>query len=461
MPPVDRLAPNRGALAELARLGRWSEANNAALEAVRLLQSEPTGVIAAELADLVYVAGGPRPGQSPPAGERLIVPDERAIAMQALSVVNRIGELDEAVEAAETALSSPGRWEVGTFWYAVLALVYADQLESAREHCARAVHNASRSSSERHRHAAAVLHARVAFLTGDSVTAANRFTGLLAAGVHSQQHGLAVAWTVAALIDLGALEDAGDLLRRNGLTGALDDEGDRAEVLWSRGLLHEAIDSPQAAFEDFMACGRELLKRSVINPAVIPWRSAAARNAYAIERRDISLALAREEVVEANRWGAPNPIGRALGVDALITDSYEGADPLHTAAALLETGGANADLRKLWYDFGAKLSLERHFAEGEQALSAARDLAARSRNRFWVDRIDTALRNWGDGGSYRELSRQDFRVAYLARLGFGNKDIAGRLHVSLRTVELCLSTVYRKLGISGRGGLRSVLFPPL
>lgn len=65
MPPVDRLAPNRGALAELARLGRWSEANNAALEAVRLLQSEPTGVIAAELADLVYVAAW-APGRASP-----------------------------------------------------------------------------------------------------------------------------------------------------------------------------------------------------------------------------------------------------------------------------------------------------------------------------------------------------------------------------------------------------------
>ncbi|RSN39719.1 LuxR family transcriptional regulator [Amycolatopsis sp. WAC 04197] len=461
MSPVDRLAPNRGALAELARLGRWSEANDAAMEAVRRLQAEPAGVLASELADLVYVAGGPRPGQVPPSSERLVVPEERGLAMRALSVVNRIGRLDEATEAAEAALSSPGRWEVGTFWYAVLALVYADHLDSARTHCARAVHDASRSGSERHRHAAAVLHARVAFLTGDSATAANRFALLLDDGVHPQQRGLVVAWAVAALIDLGDLESAGELLRENGLTSTLDNEGDRAEVLWARGLLHEAVDRPQAAFADFMACGRELLKRSVINPAVIPWRSAAARNASATERADIALALAREEVVEAHRWGAPNPIGRALGVDALITDSYAEADPLRTAAALLETGGASADLRNLWYTFGAKLSLERHFDAGEEAFAAARQLAVQAGNRFWTERIDAALRNWSEGGGYRELSRQDFRVAYLARLGFGNKDIAGRLHVSLRTVELCLSTVYRKLGISRRDGLRSVLFPPL
>lgn len=51
------------------------------------------------------------------------------------------------------------------------------------------------------------------------------------------------------------------------------------------------------------------------------------------------------------------------------------------------------------------------------------------------------------------MTSQEGRIAALVRAGLSNKEIAARLGVVVRTVELHLSQVYRKLGVSGRSGL--------
>ncbi|MBZ4323640.1 helix-turn-helix transcriptional regulator, partial [Streptomyces huiliensis] len=55
------------------------------------------------------------------------------------------------------------------------------------------------------------------------------------------------------------------------------------------------------------------------------------------------------------------------------------------------------------------------------------------------------------------LTPQELRILSLARDGHTNREIAGRLFVTLRTVEFHLSGAYRKLGISGRRQLSEVM----
>jgi DNA-binding NarL/FixJ family response regulator len=55
------------------------------------------------------------------------------------------------------------------------------------------------------------------------------------------------------------------------------------------------------------------------------------------------------------------------------------------------------------------------------------------------------------------LTRQELKIAELARAGYSNKKIAETLVLTQRTVEFHLSNVYRKLGISGRRELGSAL----
>jgi DNA-binding CsgD family transcriptional regulator len=58
------------------------------------------------------------------------------------------------------------------------------------------------------------------------------------------------------------------------------------------------------------------------------------------------------------------------------------------------------------------------------------------------------------------LTASERRVAQLAADGMSNKEIAQTLFVTIKTVEVHLSSAYRKLGISSRGQLDKVLLTP-
>ena len=55
------------------------------------------------------------------------------------------------------------------------------------------------------------------------------------------------------------------------------------------------------------------------------------------------------------------------------------------------------------------------------------------------------------------LTPSERRIAQLAAAGQSNRDIARALYVTPKTVEVHLTSVYRKLGIRSRGGLSSAL----
>ena len=115
----------------------------------------------------------------------------------------------------------------------------------------------------------------------------------------------------------------------------------------------------------------------------------------------------------------------------------DAAVPLESARTLLALGSTRLRLR---HKRAARESLE-------QALAAFEHLGAA----LWAERARAELRRIGgraptDGA----LTHAEWRVAELVGRGRTNREVAGELYLSGKTVESHLRSVYRKLGIRSR-----------
>ncbi|WP_344044424.1 helix-turn-helix transcriptional regulator [Nocardioides panacihumi] len=85
---------------------------------------------------------------------------------------------------------------------------------------------------------------------------------------------------------------------------------------------------------------------------------------------------------------------------------------------------------------------------------------------FWAERARQELRASGETARRgpdlvaTELTAQESQVAGLVRQGLSNKDVAGRLFISPRTVDFHLRNVFTKLGISSRTELVALALDP-
>jgi DNA-binding CsgD family transcriptional regulator/tetratricopeptide (TPR) repeat protein/type II secretory pathway predicted ATPase ExeA len=133
----------------------------------------------------------------------------------------------------------------------------------------------------------------------------------------------------------------------------------------------------------------------------------------------------------------------------------------HSLALLQGDGGALDAVAARFRDLGAMLyaaeasaaAAAAHAGAGRAASSraaAARSSAARER---CEGAVTPALAHAGTA----ELTRREREIAALAATGLSSSEIAGRLFLSVRTVDNHLSHIYRKLGVTGRAELADVL----
>lgn len=265
-----------------------------------------------------------------------------------------------------------------------------------------------------------------------------------------------------ALTETGSFDDAWRLVRSVDLHEATDSWA-LSRFLHACGSLRAAEGDMAGALHDFLDSGRRLSAYAVVNPAVVPWRSAAAACLLALGDRSASLVLAQEELWLARVWDTPRTVGRALHSVAAATRGREG---LALGAESVRVLRQSADVGEL---VSALLSHGRRLASAGQR-AQARDLfheAARHAERVGFVRLRMAAeRDLRTVGARRpsaaltgsqSLTGSERRIAELAAEGRTNTEISGLLHVARRTVESHLTSTYRKLGIHGRGKLRAAL----
>ncbi|MFI9629699.1 AAA family ATPase [Streptomyces sp. NPDC052042] len=218
-----------------------------------------------------------------------------------------------------------------------------------------------------------------------------------------------------------------------------------AYLLYARGRFRLAAGERDGALADLLECGRRLLARQAANPALLPWRSAAART------RDpedpLAVRLLAEERRRALLWGSPAALATALapGPGGAAVPGAPVPAPGRAAGwqyrqALVALGTAR---------FSGHLTVDSLLGDDRAAAGPAP-----------APRPDPAGQpepERGDGVRRDVLTDAEARVAALAAGGLPNRAIAGELAVTARTVEQHLTKAYRKLGIRGRAQLAAAL----
>ncbi len=281
-------------------------------------------------------------------------------------------------------------------------------------------------------------------------------------GIASQSYGqgylaelrVAEGAVAEARAGLPQTSDAGDIS-----DGTLIMLRARTEVLLAEGRAAEAL--PHAELLSARLARRGLRD---ITPAWIPWRSLAARAMDGLGRRDEALALLAEELALARLWGAPGPIGRDLRLMGEISRD-DGLPLLEQAVEVLAGSTARLEHALALTALGSALRRARRPSDAREPLRRALELAEACGADGLVEHARTELHATGARPRATALSGagaltpSERRVAAMAAEGLSNRDIAEALYVTPKTVEIHLSSAYRKLGVRSRRDLPGALTP--
>ncbi|WP_169514490.1 BREX system ATP-binding domain-containing protein [Actinokineospora enzanensis] len=263
-----------------------------------------------------------------------------------------------------------------------------------------------------------------------------------------------------------------------------------SHLLYARGALFLALGKPDPARRALLECGRRLVSGGWTNPVLLRWRQLAAEASGAVGDVGAARALLAEDRCRAEEWGTHSAVGAALLATGTVlgdlgectgTELRRAEQTLRDAPARLLHARSLLALAKVELGHGARGGVGSGSGDAvrllDRALRAARSMGAvtlAGRAEAMLRRATAAsparrgpvgttarVGSVGFPGSTPRpttgLSVAESRIVELAATGFTNPEIATALSVTRRTVELHLSSAYRKLGVSGRAELVRVL----
>jgi DNA-binding CsgD family transcriptional regulator len=153
----------------------------------------------------------------------------------------------------------------------------------------------------------------------------------------------------------------------------------------------------------------------------------------------------------------------AAGAAAIAAPDDQASGLFEAALALPGADRWPFDLARVQLAYGERLRRTRATTASRIHLTAALETFERLGARPWAARASNELRATGqtrfrpDPSACQQLTPQEREIAVLAAAGLTNKQIAGRLYLSHRTVGAHLHRVFGKLGITTRVALRDAL----
>ncbi|WP_165064162.1 helix-turn-helix transcriptional regulator [Marisediminicola senii] len=196
------------------------------------------------------------------------------------------------------------------------------------------------------------------------------------------------------------------------------------------------------------------------NPALVR-HSADLVEAYVSSKRireahGVLRSMHEARAVRPSRW-LTLAIARAEGLvapdDAPVRLFQDAVDLYGPADSQYELGRLLTNLAKAQERFGLA-------RDGEGSLAAARSAFERAGALSWAASSGRVLESPADAGAaaiLHLLTEEERLVAEKVCQGYRNKEIAAALYISLRTVELRLTRIYRKVGARSRSHLVAFL----
>jgi len=262
----------------------------------------------------------------------------------------------------------------------------------------------------------------------------------------------ALAW---ALIERGELAEAADALAaappEHGWGGAAVGCV-RARLLMARHLHREALVELDAVRAMATQAGWRSLPP-------VDWRALEACACLGSGDEERALQRSGEDLAAAQRFGSRRELGRALRVRGLVA----GPEAQLAAIDCLRAAEYPLELARALVDHGAALRRAGERARSREPLLEGLELAAVCGASALVEQARTELRAAGARprrvarSGLESLTPSERRVAALAAEGLSNAEVARALFVTVRTVEMHLSAVYRKLEIESRAALPGAL----
>jgi DNA-binding CsgD family transcriptional regulator len=405
-----------------------------------------------------------------PGGPAHDVLQATTLATLALDEVMNLGSAASAIDLAQRALAAglPLEPHRGENWaiVALVALGTSDSLDAAQRGVDELLAHARERGAALTVATVSGLRARLACRRGDLTAAQADAQAALEIApdlLGAEYVGLAVAAAVLAGLDRD--ESPASLRRLIDATGFRYDTDflPSSQLRYASGVLHAALGDHAAAIEELRGCACDDPAFGGENPAMLPWRSAAALSLAELGRDEEARILAADEVRRAQSFGAPRAIGIALRAQALVGPREERQSGLEAARDVLAPSSARLEYARVLLDLGATLRAAGQRTAAREPLLEGLELAARCGARALERRAKAELAAIGVRPRSSEqtgtdsLTASERRVVDLAAAGGSNREIAQTLFVTEKTVETHLGHAFRKLDISSRRQLPAVL----
>ena len=390
------------------------------------------------------------------------------LAMAAMQELRLARDRELAVEYARRSLESGllHATAVSALHYSGFSLIAAGLLDEVIEGYDRAYDEAVRRGDATRLASVLTFRGRYLTMRGDINRALDDLReGLDLALGHGVLAGLAYVYgfLILAHVERAELDEAQRMLAQSPFPDALPPNAHLNYFRLGRGRLWIESGEVERGVAELLALGEVTKAVPFDNPALFAWRRFAVDGLLRLGRTDEARALADEELEIVRRWGARHEIGASLRARGLVEGGAEGRRLLEEAVEMLDGTEAQLQHARALIDLGAAYRRDGQRTKAREVLTRGVDLALRTGVLGLVERGNEELA--ASGARPRRslvtgldaLTPSERRVAELAAGDLTNKEIAQALFVTVKTVEVHLSSAYRKLQLNSRRELAAAL----